>query len=76
VLRESMSLILAGAATGIPAAMVSSRLIASMLFAVLPADAVTVFTAACIIGSVAIGGAYLPAIRASRIEPCIALRHE
>jgi predicted permease len=76
VMRESLWLVALGVALGAPAAVGGDRLIASMLFGLRGADAASVLAAAgllCALGAVA---GYLPARRASRIDPMVALRCE
>jgi predicted permease len=65
-----------GIGLGLPAAWVASRSIASLLFRVSPTDASSVVVAIVLLASAAVTAAYLPAWRASRINPVEALRHE
>lgn len=76
ILRDTPVLVLAGIAVGIPCALAASRLIARMLFGVSPADLPTMILVASVLLGVALLAAYLPARRASRIDPMIALRTE
>jgi ABC-type antimicrobial peptide transport system permease subunit len=76
VLRETLVLLLAGAALGLPAALGAGRLISSMLFGLTPADSVTIVAAVAFLLAVATLAGYLPARRASRIDPMTALRYE
>jgi predicted permease len=76
VLREALVLVLAGVAIGLPAALAASRLIASMLFGLTPSDPVTISAATLVLVAVAILAGYLPARRASRVSPMVALRYE
>jgi predicted permease len=76
VLRESWTVVFVGSAIGVPAAIVLSRVLAALLYGVSPWDA-AVLTGA--VASVFVGAtvaAILPAWRASRVEPLVALRHE
>ncbi len=76
VMRESMTLVVAGVLLGLAGAMAVSRPIASLLFGLAPADPMTIaaaIVAMMVLSSVA---AYLPARRASRIDPIVALRDE
>ncbi|HLH41126.1 MAG TPA: ABC transporter permease [Bryobacteraceae bacterium] len=76
VLRSGLNLTVAGLLIGITAAFGATRLIASFLYGVTPWDPVTfAFTAAIFVG-VAIAASYLPARRATRIDPVQALREE
>ncbi len=76
VLREAMLLVLAGVAIGVPAALTASRLIASMLFGLTPWDPLTISAATLVLVAVAVLAGYLPARRASRVSPMVALRYE
>jgi ABC-type antimicrobial peptide transport system permease subunit len=76
VVRETATLALIGIAIGIPCALAASRLIASMLFGVSPIDAFTIGFVSLLLPSVALLAGYLPAGRAARIDPLIALRWE
>jgi putative ABC transport system permease protein len=76
VVRQGMRLTLAGLAIGLVAALVSSPVLRSLLFGVNAADPWTFTFVAVFLGSVALFASYVPARRASRIEPLIALRHE
>jgi ABC-type antimicrobial peptide transport system permease subunit len=76
VLRQAFALVLAGVAVGLPAAMGASRLLETFLFGVRPMDPTTLALAALVMFAVAALAAYLPARRASRIDPMTALRHE
>jgi predicted permease len=76
VMREILVLVAIGIAIGVPAALLSSRLVASMLFSLSATDAASLLAAvAVMLASAALAG-YLPARRASRIDPMVALRHE
>jgi len=76
VLREALVLMLAGVAIGVPAALAASRLIASMLFGLTPWDPLTISAATLVLVAVAVLAGYLPARRASRVSPMVALRYE
>ena len=76
VLRDVMVLVGAGAAMGIPAALALTRLAKSLLFGVAPNDPATLAGAALLMGSVALLAGYLPARRATRVDPMVALRCE
>lgn len=76
VLRETVVLALAGAAIGVVASIGVSRLIASMLFGVQPGDVLTFAGMLGVLTFVAALAGYLPARRASRIDPMSALRAE
>ena len=74
VLRQGLSLAIAGAAVGLIGAIVVSRLVANLLYNVPPADPVTFAAAAVIFIGVALVGCYLPARRATRVDPMMAFR--
>ena len=73
VLREALSLVLAGAAIGLPLAFLAGRSMRTLLFNVQAADPWSFAAGGLILVVVAAVAAYLPAHRASRIEPMVAL---
>ena len=76
VLREGMLLVLAGIAIGVPATLAATRLITSLLFGVKPADPMAIGLATTLMIAVAAVGGFLPARRASNVDPMVALRYE
>jgi predicted permease len=76
VLRQAFSLVLAGAAVGAPAALVTARLLRSLLFGLHPLDPRPLLLAALVLFAVTAAAAYLPARRASRVDPMQVLRSE
>ena len=74
VIREAMLLVVAGAALGIPLAYLAGRSVDTLLFGVGPLDLVAYLTAAGLLLLVGGIAAFLPAHRASRIDPMVALR--
>jgi ABC-type antimicrobial peptide transport system permease subunit len=76
VLKESLLLVVIGIVVGVPAALASARLISSQLFGLKPSDPATLATAALLLTVVAALAGYLPARRASRVNPLVALRYE
>jgi len=76
VVREVLLLVGIGAAVGLPAALTLTRLLASQLYDIAPGDPNTVVMATLGIAAVAALSAYIPARRATRIDPVTALRYE
>ena len=76
VIRQSMQLVLAGVAIGIPIALVLGRLYTSLLFGVTAADPVNFLGVVAILSSVALAASYVPAVRATRVDPIVVLRSE
>src|SRR5580658_9128242 len=76
VLREGLLLGGLGVAAGLAAAVVSTRVLRSLLFEVTPTDPVTLGAAAGLLLAVAFAAALLPARRATRVDPVVALHYE
>jgi len=76
VLRETLTLALLGIAIGIPSALSATHLIANMLFGLSPSDVPTITAVSLLLLLVASLAGYLPARRASAIDPIVALRAE
>ena len=76
VLRQGLSLAIAGAAVGFVGAVIVSRLMAGLLYSVRPTDPVTFAGVAILLVGVALVAGYIPARRAMRVDPIVALRHE
>lgn len=76
VLRESLTLVAFGLGAGLPVVFVSSRLIGGLLFDVPSNDPATIVIAMLLLLLVAAVSSYLPARRASRVEPLLALRQD
>ena len=75
-MRESLFLVAVGLTIGTATALGVGRLVENLLFGVAPQDAATMTLAALLMAIVAALAAYLPARRASRIDPMVALRYE
>ncbi|HJS75675.1 MAG TPA: FtsX-like permease family protein, partial [Vicinamibacteria bacterium] len=76
VLREGVPLIVVGVAVGLLAALGLTRLMSALLFGVSPVDPVTFVSVSLALGAVALVASYLPARRASSLDPTEALRWE
>ena len=76
VLRETVVLTAVGLAIGVPASLVCARFIESKLFGLKPADPFTLAAALGTMVAVAAASGYIPARRASRVDPVVALRYE
>jgi predicted permease len=76
ILRETLYLVLGGLVIGIPAALVGAKLISAQLFGLKPTDPLTLVGASVVLTIVALLAGYLPARRASRVNPLKALRYE
>jgi ABC-type antimicrobial peptide transport system permease subunit len=74
VLKQSLVLVVTGLAVGIPAAIGGSRFVSSLLFDINPTSPLTLTVAAGIMLSVSLIAAFVPAHRASRVDPMVALR--
>jgi predicted permease len=76
ILRQGMSFVLFGAAIGVALAAAASRLLRSLLFGLSPLDFMTFATAVVVFTIVGLVACYLPARRAARVDPLVALRYE
>ncbi len=76
VLRDGAKLTLVGVAIGIIAALALTRLMASLLFEVTPTDPTTFAAVAILLAVVAFAACYIPARRATRVDPMVALRYD
>ena len=76
ILWESMLLVVIGVLIGLGAALGSARFVSGMLYGLTPADPTTISLSALVMLAVAGLASYLPARRASRVDPMVALRYE
>jgi putative ABC transport system permease protein len=76
VMRHALALTAIGLAIGLLGALVVTRLVAGLLFGVTSTDPATFIALPLLLGVVALAASYLPARRATRIDPAIALRTE
>jgi predicted permease len=75
-LREAFTLVIIGAVLGLSASLAATRTASSLLFDVKPNDPLTIILATLLLLTVAALAAYLPARRAARVDPMVALRDE
>ncbi|MFL6550413.1 MAG: FtsX-like permease family protein, partial [Povalibacter sp.] len=76
VLKEAMLLVLLGVLIGIPAALVASRVITSMLYGLKPYDPAAMASVLALLGLIAAVAGFIPARRATKVDPMEALRYE
>jgi predicted permease len=76
VVRQGIALALAGVLIGVAAAFGLTRLMASLLYGVTPRDPIAMTSVALLLVGVALAATYIPAQRASRVDPAVSLRYE
>ena len=76
VMRESMTLVIIGIVIGLAVALGASRLIKTLLFGLAPTDVFSLMAAILLMIAVSAFAGYLPARRASRVDPMVALHQE
>jgi putative ABC transport system permease protein len=76
VLRQGLRLAMAGAALGLVGSVIVSHLMAGLLYGVMPTDPVTFVGVTLVLTCVALAACYIPAWRAMRVDPMIAVRYE
>ena len=76
VMRESLLLVFIGVVIGLGAALASTRLITNLLYGLTPNDPLTIALAGLLLLTVAALAGYLPARKAARVDPMVALRHD
>jgi ABC-type antimicrobial peptide transport system permease subunit len=76
VLRETSLVVAIGIAIGVPVALALTRVVSSQLYGLKATDPLTIVAASLVLAAVAMFAGYLPARRASRVDPLVALRYE
>jgi len=76
VLRQGLRLALVGAAVGLVGALIVAHLMAGLLYGVRPTDPLTFVGVSTVLTAVALAACYIPARRAMRVDPLVALRYE
>ena len=76
VIRQGMTLTLVGCGLGVVLAVALSRVVSSLLYGVTPTDPLTFVLTVLLLGTIALVSCWLPARRAARIDPMVALRYE
>jgi predicted permease len=76
IMREAFVLVLVGVVVGLPFVFAATRFASTLLFNLTPTDPVSVSLAALLLFVVAFLAAYLPARRATKVDPLVALRYE
>jgi ABC-type antimicrobial peptide transport system permease subunit len=76
VLGESLALVGVGVAAGLLMAFAATRFISSQLYGVTPTDPATIAAVTIVLAAVAVFAGYIPAHRATKVDPMVALRYE
>jgi predicted permease len=76
VLTQGMRLVIIGAAVGLAASLVATRLMKSLLFGISATDPMTFVAITLLLGAVALLACGIPALRATKVDPIVALRYE
>ena len=76
VIRDGLFVVTLGLVVGLALALVATRLIKGFLYGVAATDAITFLTVPIVFGVVAVLASYLPARRATKVDPLVALRYE
>ena len=73
---QGLRLVLTGVAIGLAAAFVLTRVMSTLLFGVSPTDPLTFISISIVLIGVAVLASYIPALRATRVDPMFALRYQ
>jgi ABC-type antimicrobial peptide transport system permease subunit len=76
ILRQGLELAIAGSVLGLVGALIVSHLMAGLLYGVSPTDPLTFVGVTLVLTAVALAASYIPAMRAMRVDPLVALRYE
>jgi putative ABC transport system permease protein len=76
VIGQGMRLVVCGVVAGLIAAFLLAKSLAGLLYGVRPTDPQTLLAVSALLSLVALAASYIPALRAARVDPVIALRHE
>ena len=76
VIRQGAMLALLGVGIGVGGALALTRYLSSMLYEVKPTDPLTLIAVSLILAAVALAASFLPARRATKVDPMVALRYE
>jgi len=76
VMREVIVMVAIGSGIGLLSAWFASKLVVTLLYGIQPFDPVSIAAAVAALGAIALAAGYVPAVRASRMDPLRALRYE
>jgi ABC-type antimicrobial peptide transport system permease subunit len=76
ILSQGLSLAFTGAVVGLVGAWIVSHLMAGLLYGVSPTDPLTFIGVTVVLTAVALAACFVPALRAVRVDPLVALRYE
>lgn len=76
VIQQGMKPVVFGSVAGLAGSLAASRLVASQLYGVSPSDPLTLTSIVVLLGTAALLACWLPARRAARVDPMVALRHD